>query len=154
MVRESQAWDYAEPQLNQDGEPAVHDITTLLGCIKTPPSDIDLDGPGASIPECQANLEQLSTKLTMLQQPHSSHVAASLESESESESFNDALVTATAGSDADSTACSEPHTSACPDRQIELASPVCFLDELNMHPEYFADLVPQNPVEDHNVIYW
>ena len=147
MVRESKAWEYGEPQRNQDGEPVVHDIVKLLGCIKTPPSDLHLDRLALVIPECQASLEELSTTLEMLQGRPQSPVA-------ESSYSPDGTQSQTAGSEgADSTACSVPFQICrridSPD-QIELASPVCYLDEFSMPSEYFADLVPQNSVEDCN----
>lgn len=35
MVRNAEAWSLAEPELNNDGQPAIHSIAELLGCIRT-----------------------------------------------------------------------------------------------------------------------
>lgn len=35
MIRASEAWSLPEPNLNSDGEPAIHSIAELLGCTRT-----------------------------------------------------------------------------------------------------------------------
>jgi hypothetical protein len=40
MVRNSQQWDLGEPELNDRGQPVVHNIAQRLGCIR-PNGDID-----------------------------------------------------------------------------------------------------------------
>ncbi|UKZ76720.1 hypothetical protein TrVFT333_004429 [Trichoderma virens FT-333] len=66
MVRTNQQWDLGEPELNDRGQPVIHNIAQKLGCIR-PNSDIDLpvhsvfpeneqqgqrcgDGAGVSLP--------------------------------------------------------------------------------------------------------
>lgn len=41
MVRNNKSWDLGEPELNDRGEPVIHDIATRLGCIR-PPLDIPI----------------------------------------------------------------------------------------------------------------
>jgi hypothetical protein len=41
MVRNNESWDLGEPELNERGQPVVHDVATRLGCIR-PPSDIPI----------------------------------------------------------------------------------------------------------------
>jgi len=61
MVRSGQQWDLGEPELNDRGQPVIHDISSKLGCIR-PNSDIDL--PVHSVfPEDEAGLAELSRQL-------------------------------------------------------------------------------------------
>ncbi|KAH8652878.1 hypothetical protein BGZ61DRAFT_500788 [Ilyonectria robusta] len=41
MARDQQRWDLGEPELNDRGQPVIHNIASKLGCIR-PKSDIDL----------------------------------------------------------------------------------------------------------------
>ncbi|KLU92044.1 hypothetical protein MAPG_10991 [Magnaporthiopsis poae ATCC 64411] len=43
MVRGSRAWDLGEPELNDRGQPVIHDIASRLGCIRP-----NSDGAGCS----------------------------------------------------------------------------------------------------------
>ncbi|KAF5695372.1 zinc cluster transcription factor [Fusarium denticulatum] len=61
MVRNSQPWKLAEPQLNEHGQPVVQHIAKLLGCVP-PNSDIDL--PVRSLfPEDADSMEELFREL-------------------------------------------------------------------------------------------
>lgn len=61
MVRSSQPWDLGEPDLNDRGQPVVHNIAQKLGCIR-PNSDIDL--PVHSVfPEDEAGMSELARQL-------------------------------------------------------------------------------------------
>ncbi|KAL6874885.1 N-terminal fungal transcription regulatory domain-containing protein [Trichoderma novae-zelandiae] len=61
MVRTNQPWDLGEPELNDRGQPVIHNIAQKLGCIR-PNSDIDL--PVHSIfPENTQDLEELARQL-------------------------------------------------------------------------------------------
>lgn len=61
MVRNSQTWELGEPELNDRGQPVIHNIASKLGCIR-PSSDIDL--PVHSIfPEDEAGLAELAAQL-------------------------------------------------------------------------------------------
>lgn len=61
MVRTNQSWDLGEPELNDRGQPVIHNIAQKLGCIR-PNSDIDL--PVHSIfPENTQDLEELARQL-------------------------------------------------------------------------------------------
>jgi hypothetical protein len=61
MVRNQQPWVYGEPELNDRGQPVIHDIASKLGCIR-PNSDVDL--PVHSIfPEDEAGLAELARQL-------------------------------------------------------------------------------------------
>ncbi|KAL7817237.1 N-terminal fungal transcription regulatory domain-containing protein [Trichoderma gracile] len=61
MVRTNQQWDLGEPELNDRGQPVIHNIAQKLGCIR-PNSDIDL--PVHSIfPENTQDLEELARQL-------------------------------------------------------------------------------------------
>lgn len=61
MVREGQSWDLGEPDLNDRGQPIIHNIATKLGCIR-PNADIDLP-PHSVFPEDEAGLSQLAAEL-------------------------------------------------------------------------------------------
>lgn len=66
MVRTSQQWELGEPELNDRGQPVIHDIASMLGCIR-PNSDIDL--PVHSVfPEDEAGLAELARQLEEQQQ--------------------------------------------------------------------------------------
>lgn len=61
MVRSSQSWDLGEPELNDRGQPVIHNIAQKLGCIR-PNSDIDL--PVHSVfPEDEAGMAELARQL-------------------------------------------------------------------------------------------
>ncbi|KAH8882662.1 hypothetical protein GQ53DRAFT_665490 [Thozetella sp. PMI_491] len=61
MVRTNQRWDLGEPELNERGQPVIHNIASKLGCIR-PNSDIDL--PVHSVfPEDEAGLAELARQL-------------------------------------------------------------------------------------------
>ncbi|KAK3367038.1 hypothetical protein B0T24DRAFT_378994 [Lasiosphaeria ovina] len=61
MVRNQQAWDLGEPELNDRGQPVIHNIASRLGCIR-PNSDMDL--PVHSVfPEDEAGLAELARQL-------------------------------------------------------------------------------------------
>ncbi|PNY26030.1 Fluconazole resistance protein 1 [Tolypocladium capitatum] len=61
MVRNAQPWDLGEPELNDRGQPVIHNIAQKLGCIR-PNSDIDL--PVHSVfPEDEAGMAELARQL-------------------------------------------------------------------------------------------
>lgn len=61
MVRNSQQWDLGEPELNDRGQPVIHNIAQKLGCIR-PNSDIDL--PVHSVfPEDERGMQELAFQL-------------------------------------------------------------------------------------------
>lgn len=61
MVRSNQQWDLGEPELNDRGQPVIHNIAQKLGCIR-PNSDIDL--PVHSVfPEDEAGMAELARQL-------------------------------------------------------------------------------------------
>lgn len=67
MVRSGQAWELGEPDLNDRGQPIVHNIAQKLGCIR-PNCDIDL--PVHSVfPEDESSMAELARQLEE-QQPH------------------------------------------------------------------------------------
>jgi hypothetical protein len=66
MVRNQQTWDLGEPQLNDRGQPVIHNIAQRLGCIR-PNSDVDL--PVHSVfPEDEAGMAELARQLEEQQQ--------------------------------------------------------------------------------------
>lgn len=61
MVRNNQPWELGEPELNDRGQPVIHNIAQKLGCIR-PNSDIDL--PVHSVfPEDEAGMAELARQL-------------------------------------------------------------------------------------------
>ena len=71
MVRNGQSWEYGEPELNDRGQPVVHNIASMLGCIR-PNSDIDL--PVHSIfPEDEAGMMELARQLEEQQMELDAH---------------------------------------------------------------------------------
>lgn len=61
MVRSGQPWELGEPELNDRGQPVIHNIASKLGCIR-PNSDLDL--PVHSVfPEDEAGLAELARQL-------------------------------------------------------------------------------------------
>lgn len=71
MVRNNQPWELGEPELNDRGQPVIHNIAQKLGCIR-PNSDIDL--PVHSVfPEDEAGMAELARQLEEQQrdlEPH------------------------------------------------------------------------------------
>lgn len=61
MVQNGERWDMGDPEVNDRGQPIVHNIATKLGCIR-PNSDIDL--PVHSVfPENERDLRDLAAQL-------------------------------------------------------------------------------------------
>ena len=65
MVRSGQSWELGEPELNDRGQPVIHDIATKLGCIR-PNADADLP-PHSVFPEDEAGLAKLAAELEVQQ---------------------------------------------------------------------------------------
>ncbi|OTA99991.1 hypothetical protein M426DRAFT_245740 [Hypoxylon sp. CI-4A] len=65
MVRNGQQWDLGEPELNDRGQPVIHNIATKLGCIR-PNADADLP-PHTVFPEDEAGLAKLAAELDVQQ---------------------------------------------------------------------------------------
>ncbi|KAI1114758.1 hypothetical protein F5Y14DRAFT_162331 [Nemania sp. NC0429] len=65
MVRNGQSWDLGEPELNDRGQPVIHNIATKLGCIR-PNADADLP-PHSVFPEDEAGLNKLAAELEIQQ---------------------------------------------------------------------------------------
>ncbi|KAL2183266.1 hypothetical protein L209DRAFT_736482 [Thermothelomyces heterothallicus CBS 203.75] len=77
MVRNGEPWDLGEPELNDRGQPVIHNVAAKLGCLR-PNSDLDL--PVHSIfPEDEAGMAELARQLQ-------EHAAASSASSSSSSS--------------------------------------------------------------------
>ncbi|KAG7293974.1 hypothetical protein NEMBOFW57_004035 [Staphylotrichum longicolle] len=61
MLRNDETWEFGEPELNDRGEPVVHNVASKLGCLR-PNSDLDL--PTHSIfPEDEAGMAELARQL-------------------------------------------------------------------------------------------
>ncbi|KAI0125237.1 hypothetical protein BJ170DRAFT_584474 [Xylariales sp. AK1849] len=73
MVRNGQQWDLGEPELNDRGQPVIHNIATKLGCIR-PNADADLP-PHTVFPEDEAGLARLALELNVQQNDRDSHMA-------------------------------------------------------------------------------
>lgn len=71
MVRNGQSWDLGEPELNERGQPIIHNIATKLGCIR-PNADADLP-PHSVFPEDEAGLAKLAAELDVQQQERETH---------------------------------------------------------------------------------
>lgn len=83
MVRSQQQWDLGEPELNDRGQPIIHNIASKLGCIR-PNSDIDL--PVHSVfPEDEAGLAELAWQLE--EQQHERDGQADIKQETDSGSM-------------------------------------------------------------------
>ncbi|KAI4860650.1 hypothetical protein F4820DRAFT_98411 [Hypoxylon rubiginosum] len=83
MVRNGQSWDLGEPELNDRGQPVIHNIATKLGCIR-PNADADLP-PHSVFPEDEAGLAKLAVELEV-QQREREREAHGTEHRSETES--------------------------------------------------------------------
>jgi hypothetical protein len=81
MVRSGQQWDLGEPELNDRGQPIIHNIATKLGCIR-PNADADLP-PHSVFPEDEAGLTKLAAELEVQQQERDSQ-PSELKSETDS----------------------------------------------------------------------
>ncbi|KAL2127254.1 hypothetical protein VTI74DRAFT_11014 [Chaetomium olivicolor] len=66
MVRNGEPWELGEPELNDRGQPVIHNVAAKLGCLR-PNSDLDL--PIQSIfPEDEAGMAELARQLKEHQQ--------------------------------------------------------------------------------------
>ncbi|KAK3943134.1 hypothetical protein QBC46DRAFT_48419 [Diplogelasinospora grovesii] len=75
MVRNQQQWALGDPELNDRGQPVIHDIASKLGCIR-PNSDVDL--PVHSVfPEDEAGLAELAKQLEAQERNSTSPVETS-----------------------------------------------------------------------------
>ncbi|KAH7316463.1 hypothetical protein B0I35DRAFT_479304 [Stachybotrys elegans] len=75
MVRNQQPWELGEPELNDRGQPVIHNIAQKLGCIR-PNSDIDL--PVHSVfPEDEAGMAELARQLEEQQKETGTNVESS-----------------------------------------------------------------------------
>ncbi|KAJ2891366.1 putative c6 transcription factor protein [Zalerion maritima] len=75
MVRNGQSWDLGEPELNDRGQPVIHNIASKLGCIR-PQNDLDLP-VGNIFPEDEAGLSELVATLEAHQRERDSMTAPS-----------------------------------------------------------------------------
>lgn len=73
MVRDGQAWQLSEPNLNDRGLPIVHNIADKLGCIRSH-SDADL-AVRCAFPEDEAGMAELAAELQ--EQHQANHVGSS-----------------------------------------------------------------------------
>jgi hypothetical protein len=74
MVRNGQSWDLGEPELNDRGQPIIHNIATKLGCIR-PNADADLP-PHSVFPEDEAGLAKLAAELEVQQRDREREIHA------------------------------------------------------------------------------
>jgi hypothetical protein len=65
MVRNNESWELGEPELNERGQPVIHDIASKLGCIRPSP-DLPYSFPeGAEdFAELQAQLQAARSEMT------------------------------------------------------------------------------------------
>lgn len=61
MVRNGETWDLGEPELNDRGQPIIHNVASRLGCLR-PNSDLDLP-PHTVFPEDEAGMAALARQL-------------------------------------------------------------------------------------------
>lgn len=81
MVRNQQKWELGEPELNDRGQPIIHNIASKLGCIR-PNSDIDL--PVHSVfPEDEAGLAELARQLEEQQHERDTHSGTKQDTEAD-----------------------------------------------------------------------
>ncbi|KAG8166528.1 hypothetical protein KVR01_002217 [Diaporthe batatas] len=87
MVRNGQQWDLGEPDLNDRGQPVIHNIAQKLGCIR-PNSDIDL--PVHSVfPEDEQGLSELARQLEEQQQHEKAGLGAEHDARTDRASSSD-----------------------------------------------------------------
>ncbi|KAJ4298627.1 Fluconazole resistance protein 1 [Collariella sp. IMI 366227] len=66
MVRNGDPWDLGEPELNDRGQPIIHNVAAKLGCLR-PNNDLDLPVQ-AIFPEDEASMAELARQLKEQQQ--------------------------------------------------------------------------------------
>ena len=72
MIRNNESWDLGEPELNDRGQPVIHDIASKLGCIRPSP-----DLPVA-FPEGAEDFAELQAQLQAARAEIGSEAAAHL----------------------------------------------------------------------------
>jgi hypothetical protein len=83
MVRNGDPWELGEPELNDRGQPIIHNVAAKLGCLR-PNSDLDL--PVHSIfPEDEAGMAELARQLQEHAATSSSSAGGSSQSRQEAE---------------------------------------------------------------------
>ncbi|EYB21276.1 hypothetical protein FG05_08502 [Fusarium graminearum] len=120
MVRNNQSWNLGEPELNDRGQPVIHNIAQKLGCIR-PNSDIDL--PVHSVfPEDEAGMAELARQLEDQQKEHEPHKEAIKDTDSSQQQsgmmanmdmLNQGLVESEFGT-------IKPHVLSCPNPEVML----------------------------------
>ncbi|KAH7120695.1 hypothetical protein EDB81DRAFT_873055 [Dactylonectria macrodidyma] len=133
MVLNNQSWELGEPELNDCGQPVIHNIAQKLGCIR-PNGDIDL--PVHSVfPEDEAGMAELARQLE--------------DQQKENEQQNKAK-------DADSSMCNRIERASSPefensDFESDYRNAALRKDATTLSPQSFAgstsdfDLVPLPP---------
>lgn len=81
-MRNGRHWDRAEPELNDRGQPVIHNIVTLLGSIR-PNADADLP-PHTVFPEDKAGMSKLAAELEVNQQMDHKTLPTTMKTETES----------------------------------------------------------------------
>ncbi|KAL2161350.1 hypothetical protein VTH06DRAFT_8572 [Thermothelomyces fergusii] len=115
MVRNGEPWELGEPELNDRGQPVIHNVAAKLGCLR-PNTDLDL--PVHSIfPEDEAGMAELARQLQ-------EHAAATSAQSSSSSSSSSSLSSPSASSlSSSSPSASAPQNSSghggCPRQEIE-----------------------------------
>lgn len=68
MLRTGQHWEWDEPETNEDGTPAVHDIAEILGCTEDP------NGDTSTWPEKVEDLPELKAAMTWAEDTDSERI--------------------------------------------------------------------------------
>jgi hypothetical protein len=85
MVRNNESWELGEPELNDRGQPVIHDIASRLGCIRPSP-----DLPYA-FPEGAEDFAELQAQLQVARSEMASEDTGSRKLSEDSSSYSPAL---------------------------------------------------------------
>lgn len=85
MVRNNESWDLGEPEMNDRGQPVIHDIASKLGCIRPSP-----DLPYA-FPEGAEDFAELQAQLQAARHEMGSEDTGSRKHSEDSSSYSPAL---------------------------------------------------------------
>jgi hypothetical protein len=142
MVRNGQSWDLGEPELNDRGQPIIHNIASKLGCIR-PNSDIDL--PVHSVfPEDEQGLADLAKQLEEQQKEREAQPCIKHETDSQCNTMDCSRTDRASSSELDHSDFEQDYRKTVLNRNFQAMSPQSLTrnDSFDIAPAVASDFVP------------
>lgn len=139
MVRNGQSWDLGEPELNDRGQPIIHNIASKLGCIR-PNSDIDL--PVHSVfPEDEQGLADLAKQLEEQQNGRDTQPCIKHETDSQCNTMDCSRTDRASSSELDHSDFEQDYRKTVLNRNFQAMSPLTRSDSFDIAPAVAPDFV-------------